>query len=125
MKILLIHHNTNNTGDDAIVESTIDQMREIFPDSEIVLESSNPEVSKKQFSDIKVVERLFSIRGINHTGKTLSLAFFTISVLLCICIPSKAGIAHEATGFGTEAPLSFLDISNKHILQLPAIVNFS
>lgn len=75
MRILLIHHNTNNTGDDAMVESTIDQMRSIYPNCSIILESSDPEISRKQFPEIDVVERLFSIRNIHHTGKTLSFEF--------------------------------------------------
>lgn len=75
MRILLVHHNTNNTGDDAIVESTIDQMRTIFPNCTIILESGNPLLSKEKFSDIKIVERLFSVKNIVHTNKTFSLEF--------------------------------------------------
>ena len=40
-------------------------------------------------------------------------------MIIIIIIPSAAGIAHEAIGFGD------FSISTKHILQLPAIDNFS
>lgn len=79
MRILLIHHNINNTGDDAMVESTINQMREVFPDCSIVLESADTQVSKNKFPQIEVVERLFSVRNINHTGKTISIKFALIN----------------------------------------------
>ena len=46
-------------------------------------------------------------------------AFSTKAVLVLIFIPSAAGIAHEAIGFGAFSN------STKHILQFPAIDNFS
>ena len=46
-------------------------------------------------------------------------AFFTVSVFVFITIPSVAGMAHDAIGFGA------FSISTKHILQFPAIESFS
>ena len=46
-------------------------------------------------------------------------AFSTKLVFVLIFIPSAAGIAHDAIGFGD------FSISTKHILQFPAIDNFS
>jgi polysaccharide pyruvyl transferase WcaK-like protein len=75
MKILLIHHNANNLGDVAIAQSTIAQVNKIFPTAEIILESNNVELSKKQFPNITVIERLFEVYNIKHVKKTISLNF--------------------------------------------------
>lgn len=76
MKIVIKDNWAKNLGDVAIAESMIFQMREIFPDCEIVLESSHPEITKKYFKDIKIVRRLFDISKIKYTGKIFSLNFF-------------------------------------------------
>jgi len=76
MKILLIHHNSNNLGDVAIVEATIAQVQKQFPGCDITLESNNSDLSRKTFRDIKVVSRLFGISGVVHTKKIVSLDFF-------------------------------------------------
>ena len=54
-----------------------------------------------------------------RNSSTPSRAFFTNGVFVNIFIPPITGIAHETTGLGD------FSISTKHILQLPAIDNFS
>lgn len=76
MKILLINHHPKNFGDIAMMETTINQMKEIYSDPEIIIESSNPVTSSVFFKDVKIVPRLLSISGINYTKNTFSFEFF-------------------------------------------------
>jgi len=75
MKILIKDNWALNLGDIAIAESMISQMRLAFPNCEITLESSHPEVTKKYFPDIKVIPRLFDVSCINHAKKIYSFEF--------------------------------------------------
>ncbi|MBC7406606.1 MAG: polysaccharide pyruvyl transferase family protein [Candidatus Parcubacteria bacterium] len=76
-KILITNHfvNAQNLGDLALVEAIISQMREIFDNPEIILESDNPELSKQYFKSIPIVERLFAIRNIKLSKNIYSFDF--------------------------------------------------
>lgn len=94
MRILLVHHNTRNTGDEAIVESTISQIKGVWPDAEIVLESANVYDSKMKFPNIKIVERLFSVTNIKHFQNIYSFQFVINNIpffikTLCAFIASQ------------------------------------
>lgn len=112
MKILLIHHNASNLGDVAIAEATINQLRKQFDNCEILLESSNPQLSKKYFKGIVILPRLFDINGINHTNKIFSFEFVIKNIPFLI-----------RTSFAYAISLIFI-IFRKNICLFPILIEY-
>lgn len=80
MNFLIINHNASNLGDVAIAEATITHLNDNFKDCKITLESSDPEISKQYFKNIKIIPRLFDVRKVNHTERIFSVDFIVKNI---------------------------------------------
>jgi colanic acid/amylovoran biosynthesis protein len=80
MQILIKDNWALNLWDVAIAESMINQISDAFPWSQIILESSHPDIALKYFSHdtrVKIIWRLYDVSDIQHSKKLLSLQFIS------------------------------------------------
>ncbi len=73
--IFLMHHLPTNTGSVAMAEAAIISLKNKYPEALITIESDYPDLTKKMFSDVRVVKRAFSIAELTITKKILSFEF--------------------------------------------------
>jgi polysaccharide pyruvyl transferase WcaK-like protein len=59
----------------AMCEATLAHIQSIDKEAEIIIESSDPELTISRFPNTQASERLFPIRSIKHTGSVFSLSF--------------------------------------------------
>lgn len=81
MKILITNHWSGNLGDIAILESMLAHTKKEFPDAQVIIESSHPEITASQFKDYKVVSRIFPVSSINHTISYKSISFVRNNII--------------------------------------------
>lgn len=76
-KILITDSYAGNIGDIGILISTIDQLKQNFPQSEITVESSHPNLLRNiiNIENITLVPRIFDIEEIDSTTAPLYLKF--------------------------------------------------